>query len=117
MKILKHPLFIGSVLLALSIYISQRLNAPIPKWISFYVNDFLCMPIVLATCLASVRIIKKSEHLYVPVIAILAITAYFTLFFEWILPKYSDRYYYDPYDIVLYSIGAFLFYKFQRNLF
>ena len=117
MKILKHPVFYGFVFLATSIYMSQRLNLPIANWVSFYVNDFLCLPIVLSICLMVIRAIKKTETLYVPFVIVMILTTFFALFFECIMPEYSNRYTYDPIDIGLYFLGACLFYGYQRKLF
>ncbi len=117
MKILKHPIFYFSVLVASAIYSVQRLQLPLPNWISFYVNDFLCMPIVLSSCLAIVRIIKKNETLYVPLTVVLGLTIYFSIYFEWLMPLLNTRYTTDVIDILLYFLGAILFYKLQKRLF
>lgn len=117
MKILKHPLFYMSVLIASAIYLAQRFQLPIPNWISFYVNDFLCMPIVLSLCLALIRRIKNSETLYVPLTVVLALTTYFSLYFEWFMPQINTRYTTDFIDIILYFLGAGLFFYFQKKLF
>ncbi|MDX1277487.1 hypothetical protein [Oceanihabitans sediminis] len=117
MRILKHPIFYLSVLIATIIYILQRLEVPIPNWINFYVNDFLCMPIVLSLCLAVLRIFKKTETLYVPLFVVLALTSYFAVYFEWLMPKVNSRYTRDILDIGLYFLGGLLFYRFQKKLF
>lgn len=117
MKILKHPVFYISVLVTTVLYVAQRLKLPIPNWINFYLNDFLCMPIVLSLCLAILRIIKKTENLYVPLFVILALTTYFFMYFEWLMPQISTRYTSDFIDAGLYYLGGLLFYKFQKKLF
>lgn len=117
MKILKHPIFYISMLVAFAIYIAQKFVLPVPNWVYFYVNDFLCMPIVLSLCLATIRIIKRTESLYVPLLIVLILTTYFTLYFEWLMPKLNTRYTFDKFDIVLYYLGALLFFRFQKRLF
>lgn len=117
MKILKHPLFLGSVLLSSFIYGANQLHIQLPHWTRFYLNDFLCMPIVLSICLMILRIVKKTESLYVPFVAVLALSTYFTLHFEWLMPHYSERYTSDFIDVILYFSGAILFYIFQKRLF
>lgn len=117
MTILKHPIFLCSVLLAAAIYLGQRLDVSLPDWINFYVNDFLCMPIVLSLCLVVLRIIKKDETLYVPLIVVLALTVYFSLYFEWLMPQLNTRYTSDVMDVVLYFISATIFFKLQKKLF
>ncbi|MGJ8551032.1 hypothetical protein [Winogradskyella wichelsiae] len=117
MKILKQPLFLISIGIASAIYIANRFETPLPNWIYFYVNDFLCMPIVLSLCLAVLYIYKKTEILYVPLVIIMLLTTFFALYFEVFLPKTNARYTSDLIDVVLYFLGAFLFYKFQKKLF
>lgn len=117
MKILKHPLFYLSAMVATAIYIFNRLQFPLPDWIYFYVNDFLCMPLVLSVCLAAIRLIKKTESLYVPLVVVLALATYFSIYFEWLMPKINPRYTFDSIDIGLYFLGAILFYRFQKTLF
>lgn len=117
MTILKQPLFIVSVCIATLIYFANRLGLPLVSWVYFYVNDFLCMPIVLSLSLEVIRILKKTETLYVPLIVVLALTTYFSLYFEWLMPKITTRYTFDFIDIGLYFLGALLFYKFQKRLF
>ncbi|WP_233487592.1 hypothetical protein [Winogradskyella epiphytica] len=103
--------------MATLIYSAQRLEFPLPNWVNFYINDFLCMPIVLGLCLAIIRLIKKTESLYVPLTVVLGLTVYFSIYFEWLMPKVNPRYTADPIDVVLYFSGALLFYKFQKRLF
>ena len=117
MRILRHPIFYSSVSLGSVLYLAHQLNLPLPKWIYFYINDFLCMPIVLSLCLAVSREIKKTETLYVPLIVVIILTTYFTLHFEWLMPQISARYTGDIIDISLYYLGALLFYNFQKRLF
>lgn len=117
MKILKHPVFYSSILIATLIYSAQKLNLPLPHWINDYVNDFLCMPIVLSLSLAILRYLKKTEKLYVPLFVVLGLTAYFAVYFEWFMPKVNSRYTADIIDIGLYFTGAILFFGYQKRLF
>ena len=117
MSILKHPIFYISVLVASALYIANRFEVPLPNWMYFYVNDFLCMPIVLGICLAILRILKKTEALYVPISVVLALTLYFSIYFEWLMPQINTRYTSDIIDVGLYFLGAILFFKFQKQLF
>ena len=116
-KILKHPLFCGSILIAVTLFFAQKLELPFPNWMYFYVNDFLCMPIVLSLSLAILRRIKKTQTLYVPIPVLLALTTYFAVFFEWLMPQINSRYTSDRIDISLYFLGALLFYYAQKRLF
>jgi hypothetical protein len=117
MKILKHPLFIGFVLVASFVFVANLFQIQLPNWLYFYLNDFLCMPIVLSLCLIILRILKKTESLYVPLLVVLGLSTYFSLHFEWLMPQLSTRYTSDIIDVVLYFSGALLFYSFQKRLF
>ncbi|PWK20774.1 hypothetical protein [Xanthomarina spongicola] len=116
MKILKNPIFLVFCLIALFIYFASRLALPLPSWIYSYVNDFLCMPIVLSLSLAILRFIKKTDAIYAPLSIILIMTTYYAIYFEWLMPKLNTRYTGDPIDVFLYFLGAILFYIFQKRL-
>ena len=117
MKILKQPLFILIVLVAITIYATSFFYVNIPFWVDHYINDLLCMPIVLSISLAVIRFIKSEKQLYVPFSIILILTLYFSLHFEWLMPQLSSRYTSDIIDVILYFSGAILFYRFQKQLF
>ncbi|REE17055.1 hypothetical protein DFQ09_105269 [Winogradskyella pacifica] len=117
MKILKHPLFLVAIVIVTVLYSANRFEVPLPNWMYFYVNDFLCMPIVLSACLAILRILKKTKTLYVPISVVLALTLYFSIYFEWLMPQINTRYTSDIIDVGLYFLGAILFFKFQKQLF
>ncbi|WP_178990996.1 hypothetical protein [Winogradskyella schleiferi] len=117
MTILKHPAFYVSISIASTLYVAQRLGLQLPNWMYFYINDFLCLPIVLSLCLAVLRLARKTEKLYVPFSVVLVLTAYFSIYFEWLMPKINPRYTFDVIDIGLYFLGAILFFRFQKILF
>lgn len=117
MKIFRHPLFLFTCLVALTIYIAKLSNLTLPTWVHFYVNDFLCMPIIFSVCLAVMRYLKKDDNLYMPNSIILLITAYYSVHFEWLVPKFYERYSSDWVDVLLYIVGALLFSIFQKKLF
>lgn len=117
MSILKHPLFLFISAVAIAIYLAKLGDVPLPNWMYFYLSDLLCMPSVLSVCLAIVRIAKNNTFLYIPPGAIIALTAYYAMYFEWVLPQYNTRYTADIIDVALYSIGSILFYVFQKRLY
>lgn len=117
MKIIKHPVFILLIILASVVYFAKLFDLYLPNFISFYLNDLLCMPIILSICLAAIRKLKKDNTLYVPIRVIIVVTLYYIFHFEWLLPKFHPRYTADFIDIGFYIIGAFLFYRFQKYLF
>ncbi|QDO93313.1 hypothetical protein FNB79_04775 [Formosa sediminum] len=117
MNILKHPVFIAGLVVASSIYSASILNLPLPNWITFYVNDALCMPLVLSICLIGVRLIKADQDRYLPLLPIVLLTLFYALVFERWLPKSNPRYTADWVDVALYCLGSLLFFIFQRKLY
>lgn len=117
MKVLAHPLFLFCCFLAGFVYIANLYQLPLSNWVTFYVNDFLCMPIILSICLFGVRQIKGNSKLYIPGIAIVSLCIYFAVFFEWIMPRINPRYTADWIDIMLYGIGGLLFFIFQKRVY
>ncbi|MFT5847133.1 MAG: hypothetical protein ACJARX_000809 [Psychroserpens sp.] len=117
MNILKNQIVLALFLVALLVYLANWLPIQLPSWVVFYLNDLLCMPIVLSLCLAVVRLYKKSNNIYAPITIVYGLTFFYTVYFEWILPQINGRYTGDLIDVVLYFIGATLFLLFQRRLF
>lgn len=117
MKVLKHPLNLILYAVGLAVYSAQHFALTAPPWIYFYLNDLLCMPIVLSFCLAGVRLVKRNTQLFLPTSVIISLTLYYALFFEVILPRYNTRYTSDWIDVGLYILGAFCFYLYQKRAF
>ncbi|WP_242404056.1 hypothetical protein [Formosa agariphila] len=99
------------------IYLSSLFDLHLPKWIRFYVNDALCMPLVLSFCLIGVRFIKADQNIYLPVLSIVLLTLFYAVIFEWWLPQSNPRYTADWIDVGLYVLGSFVFSIFQRKLY
>ena len=114
MRVMKQPYFIVFCGVFLVIYTLQRLQVPLPFWVNNYVNDLLCMPVVLTICLAAVRFFRKDQTLLLPLSAILSLTLFYAIYFEYYLPTYHPRYTADVLDVVLYFLGAALFFVFQK---
>ncbi|WOD43902.1 hypothetical protein [Hwangdonia lutea] len=117
MKILKHPFFISVCIMAIVIYLAKISHVVLPDWVYFYLGDLLCMPFVLSLCLVVVRLINNNDSLYIPLGPIIVLTAFYALYFEWLLPKYNARYTADIIDVVMYVTGSGLFYLFQKRLY
>ncbi|MFO8146469.1 MAG: hypothetical protein ACQEWG_06900 [Bacteroidota bacterium] len=95
------------------IIILNSTTVDMPNWITSYVNDFLCMPVVLTICLKIVHYIKKDNTVLLPLLPILTLTSFYALYFEWYMPQVETRYTADWVDVIMYFGGAFLFYSFQ----
>lgn len=92
------------------IYTLQRMHVHIPGWINNYVNDFLCLPILLGFLTFLFRRLKKDENFRFSILFILCITCYYSFYFEYYLPQNSIRYTSDIIDVILYFSGGILFY-------
>jgi hypothetical protein len=112
MKIL-YISFTIFVLTFISFEILKFFGIPLPGWTTSYLNDFLCMPIVLTICLKAVHIIKKNTSITLSLPLILILTSFYAVYFELILPQISVRYTADFLDVLIYFSGTFLFYFLQ----
>ena len=101
-------------MLGLTIYMTQKLMIPLPLFANNYLNDLLCMPIVLKICQYAVRFIKKDKHINIPVKISLVLTILYALYFEFLLPKFNARYTTDFIDVILYFMG-FMFFLWIEN--
>lgn len=110
-------LYLSFIIFTLTFFAFETLillNVPVPQWMTSYLNDLLCMPIVFTICLKAVHQIKNdtSSRLNLPLI--LSLTTFYALYFEVLLPKISQRYTGDLLDVVIYFFGAALFYFIQQ---
>ena len=101
--------------IALLIYGSQRFELPLPAWINNYVNDFLCLPIVLGACQAAVRFLRNDRRLLLPLPLIFLMAFCYSVYFEFFLPDRNLRYTSDGMDVLLYFFGATLFYLIENR--
>lgn len=115
MKTFKNGYFLGFIFAAILIYMAKQFQIFIPNWISFYLYDLLCMPIVLTTILGMIRHFKKDLYFKIPLFAILSLTMYYAWFFEWLMPKINTRYTADILDVLMYFLGATVFYLAQKQ--
>ena len=85
-------------------------------WVSDYLADLLCLPIVLSFCLFVMkkwRVVSRDFELTKAMI--IATIVYFSIVFEWILPSLSNHHHGDVLDIVAYSLGALAYYFFRKT--
>lgn len=115
MKTLLNPIVIFLFGLGLFLYVAKQMKLNLPNWIHFYAADFICMPLVLSVILIALRYFYKNEAFQIPLFAIVSLTVYYALFFEWILPKVSERYTADWIDVLLYALGSSVFYLLQKK--
>ena len=105
--------FYFSILIFFSILILKRFAVFLPPWIYSYVNDFLCMPVVLTIALKVVHWIKKDHSVRLPLLLVLTLTTFYAVYFEYYMPRVETRYTGDWLDVIMYFAGAFTFYLLQ----
>jgi len=107
--------YLYMIVVAGVVYACQRMNITLPSIVNNYLNDLLCMPIVLALIQSIIKLSEKHKHYKIPLYLIFIITIYYSIYFEWFMPKYSQRYTADVIDVFLYFIGGIGFYTIERN--
>lgn len=103
-------------LIALTIYSMQRLNLPLPRLVNNYVNDLLCLPLVLGAITFVIRRLKKDKLFRLPLLFVLFIVAYYSVYFEYYLPQVTARYTGDIIDVGLYFLGGIAFFLFDNKI-
>ncbi len=101
-------LLAGLVLVWLSVHLAGLVR-PLPAWSTSYLDDLVCLPLVLGFILLLQRIKAGSSGLVLPVTHGLAGLVLFSVWFEVILPGWSNRHTGDPWDAVLYGLGFIIF--------
>lgn len=85
-----------------------------PNWLTHYLNDFLCIPIVATICLHAVWRVKRNYMLRLKIGSILSLVVLFSVYFELYLPENTSRYTGDLIDVLCYIAGGGVFYGFQK---
>lgn len=102
-------------LTAICIYVLQRFEVSMPRLINNYLNDLLCMPLVLGAVTFIIRYLKKDKTFQLSLFFVLFMAGYYSFYFEYYLPKVNVRYTSDLIDVALYFIGSIGFYYFQKR--
>ncbi len=112
MSVIKNPFFIFCCLVFWFNQGIERIwNIYIP-YVHAYLDDLLAMPVIFGITLQVFRWIHPLKAAFTfTKIQLFVGWLYFSLIFEVFLPWRSDIYTADPWDVVCYGIGTFLFYK------
>lgn len=108
MRVLRHPLFVGAVLLAATNQMLERNDISLP-FIHSYLDDLLCFPIVLTVGLAGYRLIHRDDAYTLGPWQVWATVVLYAVMFEWVLPSYSPVYTADALDVLAYAVGTLVF--------
>lgn len=95
-------------------WVWRWLGPPRPDWVRFYLDDLLCIPLVLTVTLYILRFfygpqVRLSWH------HVVFTVIYFALAFEVFFPKFMPRYTGDWVDALLYAVGGLIFYRFLNK--
>ncbi|KAA3439488.1 hypothetical protein [Rufibacter hautae] len=108
------PLFCGLA----TIYVAHRtaawLQFPRPFWLRSYLDDLLCLPLLLTVTLFLMRMLYGPQVRFTKY-HIGFVVAYVSLVFELLLPRYMERYTSDLLDVVLYALGGWFFHRFLNK--
>ncbi len=79
-------------------------------WADAWLDDLLCLPLILALVLAVHRTWRVGHDRYVlPVVQIVVVWIMVTLVFELALPRVDAAFTSDPLDVAAYGVGAVFF--------
>lgn len=106
----KKSLYGLLALIALTIYVMQRLGFQLPRLINDYGNDLLCLPLTLGAIEYIIRRLKKDTSFELSIGFIVLLSGYYSFYFEYYLPQVNSRYTADFIDVILYFIGGFAFF-------
>ncbi len=90
------------------------IGLPRPDWIRFYLDDLLCIPLVLTVTLFVLRLFYGPQ-LRLSWYQVAFTVIYFALAFEVFFPRYMPRYTGDWVDVGLYAVGGVVFYRFLNR--
>ena len=109
---LQHPLFLFS----LTLLILHQLWQPLYPiwWIDAYLDDLLCMPIVLTILLFEWQFILKTDYQF-SWFEVCCITLFIGVFYEEILPQFNADFTADRLDYLFYGLGSLGFYLFYNE--
>ena len=107
--------FYFSIFIGTTIYLCEKMDVVLPDLFRFYVNDFLIIPIVLTIVLWVVRKSQNNVILQISFWKVVYICGFYSILFEFYLPKIHPRYTSDFVDVFLYFISGLLFYILQKD--
>ncbi|CAN5919513.1 hypothetical protein BH24BAC1_BH24BAC1_07630 [soil metagenome] len=108
-RLLIHPYFLLCCGLFLANQVAERTGQGLPL-LSAYLDDLLCLPIVLTlTLLLMQRYVMRDMGYGLPDSYLALAVLMFSVFFEGLLPLLSPVYVRDPVDVLAYAAGALLF--------
>ena len=80
-----------------------------PWWAAGYLDDLICLPLVLGAVLVGHRLRGRSPRFRLPAVHGAVAFIIFCLYFEVLLPRVDGGFTADPWDVVMYALGLVLF--------
>ena len=111
----RRVVYIVMLLTAMTIYVMQRFSLPLPSLINNYVNDLLCLPLLLGVMTFVIRRLKKDNSFKFSIGFVVFLACYYSFYFEYYLPKVNPRYTADWIDVILYFSGGFAFFFSEKH--
>lgn len=105
-------IYVTMLLVAGTTYYMQSEKLFLPWYINNYLNDLLCIPLVLGVLSAGLRCFKDSTFKF-PLSFIITLVLYYAVYFEYYLPQINPRYTGDCIDVLLYGLGGTVFYSYE----
>lgn len=114
-KILFSPIFIVVTILLIVHQIIQKILLINLPFIDAYLDDFLAMPFILSMFLIE-QFFWNRRTTNLTIFEIVIFTTIFAIFFEEIVPNFSESYTKDYWDYVAYGLGSYFFYLTTNQL-
>jgi hypothetical protein len=115
MKTLLNPYFLLGCAVWLVNFTLRRLHHPLP-YVNGYITDAFALPVIanLGLWFQRVIIYKNNNYILKPG-HVIFVVIYVAFVFEWLMPRYSNKYTADWADVVLYIAGGYFFYKIMNK--
>jgi hypothetical protein len=102
----------GALPLMLGLFVLMRVAEAAgiaPWWARSYLDDILCLPLILAAALSAHRLVNHDPNWRLPLSHGLVALALYGVFFELLLPGLRESAVADPLDLVMYASGLAFF--------
>lgn len=107
------------VFISLLIFIGYQLllqfDVSMHRFLTSYLKDFLCIPIIATFGLHVVWFLKKDKSIRLNAFTLISLVLMYSIYFEYFLPKHSNFYVADWMDVICYSLGGLIFYILQKK--
>jgi hypothetical protein len=111
----RSPFFLVGWVLYFLVHADRSITHFLPNWLSGFLPDFLCLPLILWISLGMIRFVFKDYSICLsPLMIVVGVLAFSTLF-EWILPTFREIYTADIFDVLAYALGGLSFYWWQKE--